>query len=145
MGLYTPTIETFKAQFVRGWSYGTAVPDILDSDITAAIAEAEAVFNPGLYPPDADGFTSPGWLAELYLTAHFIMTDVDAADTGGQTRLLQSSRSVDGVSESLDIPDWMKAGEFSFYASTYYGQKFLILSKPYLGGAVYSIGGATQP
>jgi len=145
MGLYTPTVSTFKAQFVRGWTYGTSEPDIMDSDITNAIAEAEAVFNPDLYPPDYPGFTSPGWLAELYLAAHFVITDVDAADTGGQTRFLQASRSVQGVSESVDIPDWMKAGEFAFYASSYYGQKFLILSKPYLDGAVFTIGGGTQP
>ena len=142
MGLYTPTIETFKAQFVRGWTYGATPPAVMDSDISGAIAEAEAVFNPDLYPIDNP---SIGQLAELYLTAHFVVMDIDAADSGGQTRLLQNSRSVDGVSESVDIPDWMKAGEFAFYASSYYGQKFLILSKPYLDGAVFSVPGGTQP
>ena len=86
-----------------------------------------------------------GTLAEHYLTAHFLTTDVDAADSGGQSRLLQTSRSADGVSESVDIPDWMKQGEFAFYATTYYGQKYLILSKPYLDGAIFSVEGGTMP
>ena len=142
-GIYTPTVATFKAKFARGqFQYGPAVPDILDQDITDAIAEAEAVFNPGLYPQD---YPEIGTLCELYLTAHFLVTDIDAADSGGQSRLLQNSRSVDGVSESLAIPDWMLKGEFAFYASTYYGQKWLILTKPYLDGMVVAIGGATQP
>ena len=141
--VYTPTVQTFKAKFARGqFPYGTVLPDILDQDITDAIAEAEAVFNTGLYPEDHPEI---GTLCELYLTAHFLVTDVDAADSGGQTRLLQNARSVDGVSESLEIPDWMKKGEFAFYSTTYYGQKWLILTKPYLDGAVYVIGGATQP
>lgn len=143
MGIYTPTVSTFKTKFARGqFDYGTVLPAILDADITDAIAEAEAVFNPGLYPSD---YPEIGTLCELYLTAHFLVTDIDAADSGGQTRLLQNSRSVDGVSESLEIPDWMKAGEFAFYVTTYYGQKWLILSKPYLDGAVFVVGGATQP
>ncbi|MGO8695990.1 MAG: DUF4054 domain-containing protein [Rectinemataceae bacterium] len=138
MGLYTPTIDTFKTQFVRGWDYGPEPPSVLDSDITNAIAEAEAVFNPDLYPPESPNI---GELAELFLTAHFVVTDIDAADSGGQTRILQNSRSADGLSESLEIPEWMNAGEFAFYATTYYGQKFLILSKPYLDGAVFSVHG----
>lgn len=142
MSVFTPTIDTFKTQFSRAFIFGVDVPNVRDIDITNAIAEAEAVFNPGLYPTDN---ISPGTLAELHLSAHFLLTDIDAADSGGQTRLLQNSRSVDGVSESLDIPDWMRAGEFSFYATTYYGQKYLILSKPYLGGAALVVGGNTMP
>jgi hypothetical protein len=134
-------IASFKALFSRGqFDYGETLPEIRDADITAALAEAEAVFNASIYPTDAiiD-------LAKSYLVAHFLASDVDAADSGGQTRLLQNSRSVDGVSESLEIPDWMKAGEFAFYASSYYGQKFLVISKPYLDGAVYCVEGATTP
>lgn len=138
----TVTLASFKTQFARAFTFGSAVPDIMDSDITNAIAEKDAVFNFGLYPTDRPEI---GTLAEHYLTAHFLVTDVDAADSGGQPRLLQTGRSADGVSESLDIPDWMKQGEFAFYASTYYGQKFLILSKPYLDGAVFSVEGGTTP
>jgi len=83
--------------------------------------------------------------ALLYLTAHFLQNDLDGADSQGQTKLLQTSRSADGISESLSIPDWMNQGEFAFYSNTFYGQKFLIISKPYLDGAVFVVAGATQP
>lgn len=138
----TVTIASFKTQFSRNFTFGTALPAVLDDDITKAIAEKDAVFNFSLYPTDTPAI---GTLAEHYLTAHFLTTDIDAADSGGQTRLLQTSRSANGVSESLDIPDWMRAGEFAFYSSTYYGQKYLILSKPYLDGAVFSVEGGTNP
>ena len=137
----TVTVASFKAYFDRGqFVYGMEAPDIRDKDITQAIAEAAATVNQGLYPTQEllDQ-------AFLYMTAHFLTTDTDAQDTGGQSRLLQTSRSVDGVSESVDIPDWMKEGVFAFYTSTYYGQKWAILTKPYLGGAVYVVAGATQP
>lgn len=132
-------IAAFMAFFDRGqFSYGTAVPAVRPKDIAQAIGEASAVFNPDLYPPESPQI---GQHALLYLQAHFLTTDLDAADSGGQTRLLQNSRSADGLSESLEISPWMNAGEFAFYATTYYGQKFLILSKPYLDGAVFAVHG----
>jgi hypothetical protein len=137
----TVTIASFKTQFPR-LTYGADTSSIMDDDITKAIAEKDAVFNFDLYPSNRPEI---GTLAEHYLVAHFITTDIDAAESGGQTRLLQTSRSADGVSESVDIPDWMKAGEFAFYASSYYGQKYLILSKPYLDGVVLVIEGGTNP
>jgi hypothetical protein len=132
----------FKDFFDRGqFAYGTDVPSVRDKDIDQAIGAAEAVFNFDLYPPDRPEVSEHAF---LYLTAHFLATDLDAADSGGQTRFLQESRSADGLSESLAIPDWMNAGEFAFYATTYYGQKFLILSKPYLDGVVLIAHGGTQ-
>lgn len=135
------TVSSFKTLFSRGqFEYGTDVPDIRDVDIENAIAEANAVFNPDIYPDDTIRD-----LALSYLVAHFLATDTDAADSGGQSRFIQTSRSADGVSESLEIPDWMKAAEFAFYCTTYYGQKWLMLTKPYLDGAVYVIEGGTTP
>lgn len=139
--MITITPAQFKDQFDRGqWTYGTTVPAIRDKDISGAINESEKVFNHALYPDDPSET-----LALLYLTAHFLQLDLEAVDSQGQTKLLQTSRGADGISESLSIPEWMNAGEFAFYATTYYGQKFLILSKPYLDGAVYVINGRTQP
>lgn len=139
----TPTVDiaAFKAFFDRDqFVYGETLPDIREKDITQALAEASTVFNPDIYPTQ-----DLSNQAYLYLVAHFLTTDVDGADSGGQARLLQTSRSVDGVSESVDIPDWMKVGEFAFYVTTYYGQKWLILTKPYLGGAVFTVEGSTTP
>lgn len=136
-------VASFKVSFSRGqFDYGTELPEVRDVDITAALAEANAVFNPSIYPTDKPEIAD---LALSYLAAHFLQCDIDAADGQGQSRFNQTSRSVDGVSESVDIPEWMKADEFAFYATTYYGQKWLILTKPYLDGAVFVVEGGTTP
>jgi len=135
------TVATFKAYFDRGqFAYGSEAPDVRDKDITQALAEAIAVINQDLYPTQESLDQ-----AYTYLTAHFLTTDIDGQDSGGQPRLLQTSRSVDGVSESVDIPDWMRTGVFAFYTSTYYGQKWAVLTHPYIGGAVFTVAGATTP
>ena len=143
----TCTIDAteFKAYFDRDqFLYGSTVPyafpEVRDKDIDSAIAEALAVFNPGLLPDEATCK-----LALSYLTAHFLQLDLDAVASDGQAKFNQSSRSADGISESLSIPEWMNEGEFAFYANTSYGQKYLILAKPYLDGAVFSVSGGTQP
>ena len=141
----TITEAEFKTFFDRGqFLYGSTVPyvypEIRDKDITAAIAEATAVFNPGLWPNEAICKQ-----ALSYLTAHFLQLDLDAVASDGQAKFNQLSRSADGISESLSIPEWMNEGEFSFYSTTYYGQKYLVLAKPYLDGAVFSVPGGTRP
>lgn len=137
----TITATEFKEYFDRGqFDYGTDIPSVRDKDIDSAIAESQAVFNGELYP-DEESCKQ----AMLYLTAHFLTLDIDSADSGGQSSFVQTSRSANGVSESVHIPEWMKEGEFSFYATTYYGQKWLMISKPYLDGAVFSTPGATSP
>ena len=141
----TITATEFKAYFNRGqFTYGSTIPyaypEVRDQDIDSAIAEAEALFNGGLFPDDATCKQ-----ALYYLTAHFVQQDLDAVVSNGQSKYNQSSRSADGISESLSIPEWMNEGEFAFYATTYYGQKYLILVKPFLDGAVFAVAGATQP
>ena len=130
-----------RGQFMFGATSPYAFPEVRDADIVKAITEAEAIFNGDLYPPD----TGICEQALNYLTAHFVQLDLETIESGGQTKLLQTSRSADGISESLSIPEWMNAGEFAFYATTYYGQKFLIISKPYLDGGVFSVPGRTSP
>lgn len=137
----TITATEFKAYFDRGqFDYGTTVPQVRDKDIDSAIAEAQAVFNGGLFPDEATCKQ-----ALYYLTAHFLQNDLDAATSKGQVKYNQSARSANGISESLSIPEWMLEGDFSLYATTSYGQKFLMLAKPYLDGAVFAVGGATLP
>jgi hypothetical protein len=134
------TVEQFKTYFDRNFTFGPTLPDVRDQDVQKAIDEAATVFNPDLYDVEADRD-----LAELYLSAHFLQNDLDAAEGEGQAQLLQQSRSVGSVSESMAIPDWMLQSDYSFYTTTYYGQKFLTITKPYLDGAVFSVGGATLP
>lgn len=132
-------VAVFKEYFDRGqFDYGTALPQVRDKDIERAIAEAEAVINKGLYP--SNDILS---LALLYLTAHFLSRDIDGES--GQPIYNQSSRSADGISESVQIPEWMNQGEFAMYSTTSFGQKFLTISKPYLDGAVISVPGGTNP
>ena len=132
------TTDAFKTFFARNFTFGDTLPDVLDADIDKAFAEACAVFNEGLYPDDATTELVYG-----YLAAHFLQEDLNAAEGGGAPTYNVSSHSADGISESLAIPEWMNAEEFAFYSTTYYGQKFLILSKPYLDGAVFVVTGAT--
>jgi len=139
--MITITATEFKSYFDRGqFTYGVDLPNIRDKDIDSAIAEALAVFNQDLYPTD-----ELGKQALYYLSAHFLQTDTNSAESGGQSAFSQASRSADGLSESLSIPDWMNQGEFAFYATTYYGQKWMMLSKPYLDGAVFIVAGTTTP
>lgn len=138
--MITITVAEFKDYFDRGqFAYGTTLPEIRDKDIEAAIAEAEAVFNHDLYDDEA-----VEKLALLYLTAHFLQNDTEAGDSSGQPTFIQQSRSADGISESVIVPEWMQAGEYALYSTTYYGQKYLMLSKPYIDGAVYSVPGGTS-
>lgn len=136
----TITATEFKTHFDRGpWTYGATLPDVRDSDIEKAITEALAVFNGDLYPTE-----DICKLALTYLTAHFLQSDLDSADSGGAPRHNQTSRSVGSVSESVTIPEWMLEGEFSMYVTTQYGIKWLQLTKPYLDGAVYAVEGGTS-
>lgn len=135
------TVAGFKTFFDRGeFTYGATLPAIRDSDIQKAINEAAAVLNQDLYPEQ-----SICEQANYYLTAHFLTLDIDAAASNGQSSFNQTSRSADGISESLQIPQWMTEGEYGFYATTYYGQKFIMLSKPYLDGVVLTVQGSTRP
>jgi hypothetical protein len=137
----TITVEEFKTFFDRGqFTYGTTAPDVRDKDINEAIAEAEAVFNHDIYPDETKEKQ-----ALYYCTAHFLQTDLNMSDgSGGQPTFNQESRSADGISESVHIPEWMKKGEIALYATTSYGIKYLTLTKPYMVGAVYSVSGGTN-
>lgn len=137
----TITALEFKDFFDRGqFTYGTDLPAIRDKDIDAAIAEAEAVFPSDLFPDETKAKQ-----ALYYLTAHFLTLDVEAGNSGGAPSFNVSSHSADGLSESFSIPQWMTEGDFAFYATTYYGQKYLTLLKQYLDGVVLVVGGATLP
>ncbi len=141
MGVVFLDADQFKLHFDRGqFTYGDTPPAIRDKDIVAAIGEMEAIINAGLYPGE-DTQT----LAKLYLTAHFLTLDIQASKTGGQPTFSFSPRAVGSISASMDIPDWMKKGLFAQYATTYYGQKWLALTKPYTIGVVRTIAGTTQP
>ncbi len=133
-------IIKFKELFDRGqFNYGEVVPQIRDKDIAEAKEEADCVFNEGLI-----GDEDCAEKALLHLTAHFLQLDSQAADGSGQSAFLQTSRSADGISEAVHLPTWMRNSDFAMYATTHYGQKFLVISKPYIDGGVWSVKGGTR-
>lgn len=139
--MITVTPDSFKTYFARGqFTYGDTLPSVLDADIQNAIDEASGVFNFGLYPND-----TVGTQALLYLTAHFLQETLDIGNSQGQPSATQTARSAGGISESLAVPEWMLEGVFALYATTGYGRRFLTISKPYLDGAVFPVGGQTLP
>lgn len=136
----TITTTEFKDFFDRGqFDFGAILPEVRDKDITEAINETLAVFNQDLLPDEASCKQ-----ALKYLTAHFLQLDLEMADGGGQPSFLQTSRSADGISESVHIPEWMKEDDFALYATTAYGVKYLTLMKPYLDGVITSVAGGTK-
>ena len=135
------TTASFKTYFSRGqFSYSETLPVVRDQDIQNAITEATCFYNAELYPDEAKAD-----LALTYLTAYFLENDIGASVNGAQAPLLQQSRGADGINESLHVPESIKTTEMAFLLGNYYGMKFVQLSLPYLGGAVYSVPGATQP
>ena len=142
----TITVADFKAQFGRGFTYVGTSPcaneeQVTDDDLTKALAEANINFNPALFSDDA-GLR----MAFLYLAAHYLCNDLQTAQQGitSSASMPVSSRSVGGVSESYQVPEWVTRDPFlSFYATTRYGMKYLSIIKPLLIGAVVVKAGLT--
>lgn len=129
------------------WAVVTGVSTedyILDSDIEKAFAEAKVSFNQSLWGDDDQiklGF--------LYLTAHYLVMDLKAAQGGvygaGISGLV-SSRSVGNVSEAYSIPQaYLDDPSLSFYTQSAYGIKYLNMVLPNIRGNIKAVCGATQP
>lgn len=113
---------------------------ILDEDITEAYSEACITFNEALFGDDDE--LKKGY---LYLSAHYLVKDFNAQGVESVGSQMVSSRSVGSVSESYSIPEWMlKDPNYSFYATTSYGQKYLNMILPNLAGNVVSVEGKTN-
>jgi hypothetical protein len=145
------TLDNFKSWFTRDFDYATPygmtgpIDDcpkterITDADLTKAYSEAEINFNPSLFSTDTQLKVT-----FLYLAAHYLANDRQAATTQGAPYSPVQSRSVGPVSESYVIPDWMKNDVvLGSFMTTRYGQKYLTLIKPLLIGNVVVYEGAT--
>ncbi len=133
-------ITEFKDYFNRGqFTYGTDPGTVRDVDIASAISEMQAVINVDLYPVPTTLL-----LIKLYLTAHFLFSDLKAINSQGKPSFVLSSRSADGISITAQVPDRMNAGKNDFYSTSYYGQKFLALSPSKVFCLRY-VKGKTQP
>ena len=105
-------------------STGNIYDYVLDEDIEAAFAEAGAVFNPRLNVTDAQ-FK----MIFLYLAAHFLVADSRANGLQSGSSGLVDHKTVGNVSISYTIPKWMQNESLSFFTTTYYGYKYLILTR----------------
>jgi hypothetical protein len=142
----TITVEEFKTRFAKNFTFGTEIDQVSDTNIQNAINDAYCVFNNSLYPvASTENPVDIGLQALNYLVAHFLTLDMDTLQMGAQAIYLQSSRSVNGMSESLIIPDWIQNTDLMPYATTSWGLKFLTITRPYLIGVCYSIEGYTVP
>ncbi len=144
MAYTKPTVEEFKAHFVRDFPYNAdPALGVTDGDISKAMLEAEASMNAGILPTQAV-FT----LAYLYLTAHFLVIDLRAASQGveGSYSWITASKSVGSVSESYSVPQRILDNPIlSMFSKTNYGAKYLHMLLPYLTGRIFSVCGRTHP
>lgn len=147
MGIADISVDDFKAYFTRDFSYeptnDCATETVTDADIEKAFGEAGFNFNEGLFSTQ-DQLK----VAFLYLSAHYLCTDIQMASEGlnSQSAFPVNSRSVGSVSESYQVPDWVtQSPVLSAYATTRYGLKYLSLVRPRLIGAMSVSLGATTP
>lgn len=143
MSFITPTIDDFKAYFVRDFPYGAdPTLNVLDIDISKALNEAAANFNPALFE-NQTVFS----MAFLYLGAHYMIMDLRASSQGvsGQFNWLQASKAVGNVNEAFNIPQKILDNPmYSYYSKSNYGAKYLSLILPRLVGQIYAVAGRTH-
>jgi hypothetical protein len=144
MSFTNPSVADFKARFTRDFPYGSDESEnVLDSDITTAISDAELNINTAIF-----GTQEQYSYAFLLLSAHYLVENLRASSQGisGQFSWLQSSRGVGSVSESLAIPDQILANPaYSFYSKTNYGARYLMYIWPLIKGVAFTVEGGTRP
>lgn len=116
---------------------------VLDSDIERAFGEAKIVFNQSLFGDD-DMIR----LAYLYLTAHYLALDLQAASAGinATGNYAVEGRKVGNVSENYAVPTSIKDSlTASYFQLTRYGQKFWSMAQTGLTGNVGVVAGWTTP
>lgn len=74
--------------------------------------------------------------AYLYLSAHYLVCDLNANGLQSTANGIIGSKAVGNVSVGYVIPDWAKKQGYSFFTTTYYGMKYLALTFPYRVGNV---------
>lgn len=142
-----PTVNDFKQYFFRDFPYqGGGSPDlnfVQDQDITKAMSEASFNFNERLFSSQ-EKFS----LGFLYLTAHYMVTDLQNSSQGiaGQYTWLTTSKAAGSVSEGSQVPQRILDNpEFAMISKTRYGAKYLSLLMPMLTGLVFTVPGRTKP
>lgn len=108
---------------------------IADSDILRAYDESKESINTNLATK----------MIFLYASAHFLVNDLNNGGVSGGVNNLVNSRSVGSVSESYQLPEWMTSNPtFSFFTTTKYGMKYLILIRQFMVGNFAIAQGSTN-
>ena len=151
MGASSPVanILNFKAQFSRDFVYGPGADKVTDLDIQKGLNAASSLFNPCLFDTAPLGvaplITSESLLAYLYLSAHFLVTSVQAAGglgkvgrgTFSQGEGNVSSKGAGGVNIGFSWPSSITDNPALFQlAKTTYGQMYLQMLMPRLVGNI---------
>lgn len=116
---------------------------VTDADILKALGEASMNFN-GRFYETQDLYST----AYLYLTAHYLVTDLQMAAQGAGSSYtgIETSRSVGDVSNSWAVSPRVLANPYlTALSKTGYGSKFLSLLMPRLVGNVRVFAGYTTP
>ena len=116
---------------------------VTDADINGAIQDASDNMDQGLFP-NQQIFTR----AFLFLAAHCLVENILASVEGlaSQFSWLTASKTVDGVSQSFEIPQRVKDDPFlSLLSTTRYGARYLQITIPYTVGHVATLLRETNP
>jgi len=144
-------ISDFKTNFARDFVYGSTNDKVLDADITKAINEALMVWNSTLWAN-----TSEQQLSFLYLTAHFLVIDIQnagglstnntSAGMNSRGTGLINSKSVGSVSVSSTYNTRLINDPVLWQLNkTGYGQKYLQMLTPRIVAPCFSVAGGVNP
>lgn len=142
MGWTNPTVVDFQTQYFRDFPYGFDNGDlsqVQNQDIQAALQKAAAFINPSLYAGQ-----QPYNVGFLALAAHYLVLSLRASSQGiaGQWPWMVVSKGVGGVSEGIQIPQWvMDNPVWSALSTTNYGMDFLFGVLPNLVGQMFTVFG----
>ncbi len=144
---FPPAISDFKVQFNRDFVYGPGLDTVQDNDIQRGLNDAEILFNPDIWGSPTDQNT-----AYLYVAAHFMVLNIQAA--GGLSSKVQGlgvlskgggtieSKGVGSANVGFAVPNYVRESPIlSQFMRTDYGQKYLQLLTPRLVGNVAVVSG----
>lgn len=144
MSYVKPTLEDFKAYFVRDFPFGTNIDEhVLDSDIQKAMLKADAFILTKCF--SSQEMFSLGY---YFLTAHYLVLSLRASSQGinGKYEFLQTSRSVGSVSEGVSIPESISKNPlYMSFMQSNYGGEYLNMVLPCISTAVFVTEGRTTP
>lgn len=144
MAFTYPLSSDFRNFFARDFPYTTDITTgVTEADIQNALNTAMITFNAGIWPDQLTFST-----AFLYLAANYLVINLRTAGAGisGSFSWIESSKSVQGVSQSFSVPQYIQNNPFFLLLSrTAYGANYLMMIYPYLAGnSAGVVAGTTQ-